>query len=121
MITFVVCVICKIISPDSYVIKFAFFKYVYALLRDIVCSTIKMVKIIYSEKLSIDPGTVTINTSSLTNQEKVLFANLITMTPGTFVIAINGDDFLVHALDRKNLNFEDSKELTELLKKIRGS
>lgn len=119
--TFVLCIIGSIISPNSYVVRLGFFKYVFILLRDVVVSTLQMVKIIYSEKLNIDPGTITMNVSKLNDQEKVLFANLITMTPGTFVIAIEGDNFLIHALNRKDLEFKNNSEITKLLKKMRGS
>ena len=119
--TFVLCIVGSIISPNSYVVRLGFFKYVFILLRDVVVSTLQMVKIIYSEKLSIDPGTITMNVSKLNDQEKVLFANLITMTPGTFVIAIEGDNFLIHALNRKDLEFKNNSEITKLLKKMRGS
>ena len=119
--TFVLCIIGSIISPNSYVVRLGFFKYVFILLRDVAVSTWQMVKIIYSERLNIDPGTITMNVSKLNDQEKVLFANLITMTPGTFVIAIEGDNFLIHALNRKDLEFKNNSEITKLLKKMRGS
>ena len=118
--TFVLCIVGSIISPNSYVVRLGFFKYVFILLRDVVVSTLQMVKIIYSEKLNIDPGTITMNVSKLNDQEKVLFANLITMTPGTFVIAIEGDNFLIHALNRKDLEFKNNSEITKLLRKMRG-
>ena len=110
--TFVLCIVGSIISPNSYVVRLGFFKYVFILLRDVVVSTLQMVKIIYSEKLNIDPGTITMNVSKLNDQEKVLFANLITMTPGTFVIAIEGDNFLIHAFNRKDLEFKNNSEIT---------
>ena len=119
VITFCCCIFFRIISPESYVIKFSFFKYIFTLLKDIILSSINVVKIIFSDTLDINPGTISINTSNLTNQEKVLFANLITMTPGTFVIAVEGDNFLVHALNRSNLDFRDNKEMAVLLKKMR--
>ena len=118
--TFVLCIVGSIISPNSYVVRLGFFKYVFILLRDVIVSTWQMVKIIYSEKLNIDPGTITMNVSKLNDQEKVLFANLITMTPGTFVIAIEGDNFLIHALNRKDLEFKNNSEITKLLRKMRG-
>ena len=118
--TFVLCAVGNIISPNSYVVRLGFFKYAFILLRDVVVSTLQMVKIIYSEKLNIDPGTITMNVSKLNDQEKVLFANLITMTPGTFVIAIEGDNFLIHALNRKDLEFKNNSEITKLLRKMRG-
>ena len=110
----------NIISTDSYIVKVAFFKYVYILMRDVIISSIKMIKIVYSDKLNINTGTITMNVKRLTDQEKVLFANLITMTPGTFVIAINGDCFLIHALNKNDLEFKNNSEITALLKKMRG-
>lgn len=79
-----------------------------------------MVKIIYAEKLKINPGTITMNVSKLTNQEKILFSNLITMTPGTFVIAVEGDNFLIHALNKDDLQFKDNREIKTLLQKMRS-
>ena len=117
--TFGCCMFFRIISPESYMIKLSFFRYAFTLLKDIILSSINVVKIILSEKLDINPGTISINTSNLTDQEKVLFANLITMTPGTFVIAIEGDNFLIHALNKNSLDFKDNKEMATLLKKMR--
>ena len=118
--TVAISIYANIISTDSYIVKVAFFKYVYILIRDVIISSVKMIKIVYSNKLNINPGTITMNVKRLTNQEKVLFANLITMTPGTFVIAINGDCFLIHALNKNDLEFKDNSEITALLKKMRG-
>lgn len=119
--TFVIGVYCNIFSSKVYIVRIGFIKYVYILLKDVVLSTIQMVKIIFSKKIDINPGTMTINTSKLDNQEKVLFANLITMTPGTFVIAVDGDNFLIHALNRDDLDFKDNQQIIGLLNKIRKS
>jgi len=118
--TFILCILGKIISPTSYIIRLSFFRYVYILLRDVIISSIQMVKIIYAEKLKINPGTITMNVSKLTNQEKILFSNLITMTPGTFVIAVEGDNFLIHALNKDDLQFKDNREIKTLLQKMRS-
>lgn len=119
IITFTLCVVGKIISVNVYVIKIAFLKYVYTLLKNIILSTWQMIKIIYSKNIKINPGTTMFNVARLTNQEKVLFANLITMTPGTFVIAIDGSNFLIHALNRDDLNFDNNIEMSKLLRKLR--
>lgn len=117
--TLVIGLYCNIFSSKIYIVRIGFVKYVYILLKDVVLSTIQMVKIIFSKKIDINPGTITINTSKLDNQEKVLFANLITMTPGTFVIAVDGDNFLIHALNRDDLDFKDNQEIINLLNKIK--
>jgi multicomponent Na+:H+ antiporter subunit E len=118
--TFIFCLITKIISPKTYILKLSFFEYIIALAKGIVSSSIQMIRIIFSSKLVINPGTAIVNVSNLTDQEKVLFSNLITMTPGTFVIAIEGDNFLIHALNRDDLNFERNIKLSAFLKKMRS-
>ena len=119
LITFVLCYAFKVISPKTYIIKISFFKYVFMLLRDVVISTKNMIKIIYSDNISINPGTLSVNTKKLNEQEKVMFSNLITMTPGTFVIATNGSEFLVHTLNRGDFNNDNNKELANLFNKMR--
>ena len=103
--TFIICIFGKIISSDFYIIKFGFIKYIAILIKNI-----------------ITPGTTIVNASRLNDQEKVLFANMITMTPGTFVIAVEGNNFLIHALNKDDLNFDknNNKKMTELIKKIRS-
>lgn len=120
LIAFVICLAMKVVSPQSYVLRLGFFKYVYVLLRDIIVSSMQMIKIIYSENINIDPGTTMMNVSNLTDQEKVMFSNMITMTPGTFVIAVEGDNFLIHAINKKDLNFSSNKDMVKLLKKMRN-
>ena len=120
--TFIICIFGKIISNDFYIIKLGFIKYIVVLMKNIIASTVQIVKIIYSRKIIINPGTIIVNASRLNDQEKVLFANMITMTPGTFVIAVEGNNFLIHALNKDDLNFDknNNKKMTELIKKIRS-
>ena len=120
--TFLFCILGKIVSSDFYIIKLGFIKYIAVLMKNIITSTIQIVKIIYSRKIVINPGTIIVNASRLNDQEKVLFANMITMTPGTFVIAVEGNNFLIHALNKDDLNFDknNNKKMTELIKKIRS-
>ena len=120
--TFLFCILGKIVSSDFYIIKLGFIKYIAVLMKNIITSTIQIVKIIYSRKMVINPGTTIVNASRLNDQEKVLFANMITMTPGTFVIAVEGNNFLIHALNKDDLNFDknNNKKMTELIKKIRS-
>lgn len=119
IITFVLCIVGNIISVNVYIVKIGFLKYVYTLLKNIILSTLQMIKIIYSKNIKINPGTTMFNVARLTNQEKVLFSNLITMTPGTFVIAVDGSNFLIHALNRDDLNFDNNIEMSKLLRKLR--
>lgn len=116
-VVFAVCKSARIFSNKIYVLKLAFIQYVILLLVDIVKSTINVVKMIYSDRIVINPGTFVLNADLLNNQERTMLSNLITMTPGTFVIAVNGNNFLVHALNCDK--FESNKELVSIFKKVR--
>jgi multicomponent Na+:H+ antiporter subunit E len=50
----------------------------------------------------IDPAIVRIRTNARTDLGKALFANAITLTPGTVTVDVNGDKVVVHALVAKN-------------------
>lgn len=50
----------------------------------------------------IDPAIVRIRTNARTDLGRTLFANAITLTPGTVTVDINGDKVVVHALVAKN-------------------
>lgn len=117
--TFIACTMGKIISPNSFILKPYFFKYIYFLIKNIITSSIQVMKIIYSEESFVDPGIMIVNISNLTDPDKVLFSNLITMTPGTFVISVEKNSFLIHAIDKSNLNFKKNNEIANLLEKMK--
>ena len=50
----------------------------------------------------IDPAIVRIRTNARTDLGKALFANAITLTPGTVTVDVSGDKVVVHALVAKN-------------------
>ena len=120
ILSFIFCLKMKVISYKSYIVKLSFFKYIYFLLRDIIKSTIDVVKVIYSKNSHIAPSIIAININKLTEQEKILFSNLITMTPGTFVIAVDNDNYLIHALNKDDFENKDNKEILDLLNKMRN-
>jgi multicomponent Na+:H+ antiporter subunit E len=50
----------------------------------------------------IDPAIVRIRTNARTDLGKALFANAITLTPGTVTVDVTGDRVIVHALVARN-------------------
>ncbi len=78
-----------------------------------------MIKNIFDENSSFETQTKTINVGFLTKEEKILFANLITMTPGTFVISVSGDDFLIHSIDVEEMNSLDANKISKLVRGVK--
>lgn len=70
------------------------------LLWQIVLSNVAVIRHILRARLDVDPQLVTVPSGQASDLGAVIYANSITLTPGTVTIAVNGDQMLVHALDR---------------------
>lgn len=69
------------------------------LLKEIVEANLCVIKLIYSKR-EMEPLIVRFNAGLKTDAARVLVANSITITPGTISVGLEGDELLVHALDR---------------------
>jgi multicomponent Na+:H+ antiporter subunit E len=74
------------------------------LLKELVVSNIAVVKHIWLGNSSISPTFATITASQKTDMGKVIYANSITMTPGTVAVSLTGDQIMVHALVKENID-----------------
>lgn len=70
------------------------------LLWQIVLSNVAVVRHILRARIDVDPRFVTVPSGQKSDLAAVIYANSITLTPGTVTIAVDGDQLLVHALDR---------------------
>lgn len=68
------------------------------LIKEIFLANLAVVKHIWLGNKSISPTFATITASQETDIGKVIYANSITLTPGTVTVDMEGDQFLVHAL-----------------------
>jgi multicomponent Na+:H+ antiporter subunit E len=75
--------------------------YLFWLLIEIIKSNIDLVKRVWQPRLDISPTVVTVKASQKSDVYRVLYANSITMTPGTVTMDVRGDEFEVHALCRE--------------------
>ena len=81
------------------------------LMKEIVLANILVVKHIWLGNKSISPVFATITASQKTDIGKVIYANSITLTPGTVTVNIEGNKFLVHALLRESIEDLESGEM----------
>lgn len=68
------------------------------LLKEIIKSSIDVSKVILRHRMPIHPSVFTVRGMQRTELGLVVFANSITLTPGTVTIALDGDQLTVHAL-----------------------
>jgi multicomponent Na+:H+ antiporter subunit E len=70
------------------------------LLWEIAKSAWDVIKVILAPRLSISPTLIRVPTSQASELGRVIYANSITLTPGTISLALDGEEILVHALTR---------------------
>lgn len=86
---------------------FRFMKYIpygFWLVIEILKSNIDVIKRILSPSLPISPRWVTIKSSQTSEFGEVVYANSITLTPGTISIDVNDNNIDVHALSESGVD-----------------
>lgn len=70
------------------------------LVRRILVSATQVLRIVLDPRLPIAPEVLRETVRFDEEAARVAFANAITVTPGTLTLEVDGDTFVVHALDR---------------------
>lgn len=81
------------------------------LIKEIFLANLLVVKHIWLGNKSISPVFATITASQKTEMGKVIYANSITLTPGTVTVNLEGDKFLVHALLQESIKELESGDM----------
>jgi multicomponent Na+:H+ antiporter subunit E len=68
------------------------------LIWEVLKANVTVARIVLDPKLPISPGIARIRGKSQTDLGRVIFANSITMTPGTVTVGVSGTELQVHAL-----------------------
>lgn len=94
------------------------FRLLYKLLRlffvlifNIVKSNIEVAKIVLSKNMPIDPGFETIKNPLKKELNQALFANAITLTPGTLTVEMDDEEIVVHGLVKNSVKDIDGSSL----------
>lgn len=83
----------------------------FVLIFNIAKSNIEVAKIVLSKKMPIDPGFVKIKNPLKKELNQALFANAITLTPGTLTVDMNHDEIIIHGLVKDSVKNIDTSSL----------
>ena len=111
---------------DGYQVVFdiRFFKFVgyfIWLLGEIAKSNIQVIKTILQGDNNINQKMFYKKTTQSSDIGKVIFANSITLTPGTISVSVEGDDILVHSLNFEDTDLDDLSEMDKRITNIEVS
>ncbi|MGD9964323.1 MAG: Na+/H+ antiporter subunit E [Candidatus Izemoplasmatales bacterium] len=83
----------------------------FVLIFNIAKSNIEVAKMVLSKKMPINPGFVTIKNPLKKELNQALFANAITLTPGTLTVDMNDEEIVVHGLVQDSVKNLDGSSL----------
>jgi multicomponent Na+:H+ antiporter subunit E len=86
--------------------------YIIVLLWEIIKANFDVAYRVIHPKMPIRPGIVVIKTRLKSDIAKMILANSITLTPGTFTLDIIGDKLLIHWI---NVKTEDIDKATKMI------
>lgn len=85
-----------------------FIMFIFVLFKEIVKANFDVAYRVLHPKMPIKPGIVIIKTELKQDIAKMLLANSITLTPGTFTLDLKGDELLIHWIYVKTVEKEES-------------
>ena len=99
---------------------FWFLVYVFVLIKNLIISNIEISKRTLSADMKLSPAIIAVKTDLKSNWKKLLLANSITLTPGTFTLDIKEDMLFIHVIEyvEGSNNEEITKEFEDIIAKI---
>lgn len=98
-------------QPEVLIQLINYIPYGFWLIVEILKSNVDVCKRIVNPKLPISPRWVTIKSSQASDFSKMVYANSITLTPGTISIDVDGDNIGVHALSESGVEGLETNEM----------
>ena len=90
-----------------------FLLYLPWLLKEILIANVNVAKVILSPKLPISPIMVVFGSTQKPELGRVLYANSITLTPGTITTGVEGDQLEIHALTWTAVDGREEDEMDQ--------
>lgn len=94
--------------------------YVPWLVWEILKSNVRVAGIILSPSLRVDPSIVHFRASQRTDLGRFIYANSITLTPGTVTTRIVADDLEVHAIVREEADGSEENDMNRRVAELEG-
>jgi len=92
-------------------LSFRFFGYLVWLLKEIFTANVSVARIILNPRLPISPIMVPFKASQKSDLGRMIYANSITLTPGTITTGTHGEVFRIHALTWRDVDGREEDEM----------
>ncbi len=95
-------------------------RYVVWLFWQIVLSSVQVTRLIWSPTIKLSPSLEKISVQNTREASRVLYANSITLTPGTMSVDLEDGEITVHALQKESIDDLKSGEMERKITSIWG-
>jgi multicomponent Na+:H+ antiporter subunit E len=85
--------------------------YIFVFIGELIKSNFDVARRVISPKLPINPGIVEVQTKLTSKVGRMILANSITLTPGTFTVEMTGDRLFIHWIDVKSTDIEEDTRM----------
>ena len=92
--------------------------YLLLLLAEIIKANYSVICLILSPKYEIEPKLVKFRVDLKSDTLRAVLADSITLTPGTITVTLEGDEYLVHCLDKDLAEGMSDSEFVRKLKEF---
>lgn len=97
-----------------------YFLYALVLMKEIVISNIQVAMIVLSKDMDISPRIFEYKTKLSKDEYRTIFANSITLTPGTITVSLDENKITVHCIKDEYVRSVMNSKLEKILLKIEG-
>ena len=95
------------LTPKAFAYTFI---YLFVFIIELIKSNIDVTRRVLSPSLPINPGIVKVKTKLKSKMARLILADSITLTPGTFTLQVEEDTFYIHWIDVKDTDVEKATE-----------
>ena len=106
--------------PRTYRLGFRPLRYAPWLLWEVIKSNLNVARIIVDPRLPLSPRLIKVSTSQDTDLAQVIYANSITLTPGTITRDIRDHTIIVHALTEESAAILKTGEMDRRVAELEG-
>jgi multicomponent Na+:H+ antiporter subunit E len=97
------------LTPKAFIYTFI---YLFVFIIELIKANIDVTRRVLTPSLPINPGIVKVKTKLKSKMARLILADSITLTPGTFTLQVEGDTFYIHWI---NVDVDDVEKATEEL------
>ncbi|MFN7039067.1 MAG: Na+/H+ antiporter subunit E [Alphaproteobacteria bacterium] len=105
-------------KESKFCLKLNHVSYIFWLIKEIIKSSIEVSLIIWQKKPNISPISGWVDCPFPSEIKQTIYANSVTLTPGTVCVDVHGDKILVHSLLKKNFETLDNSEMFKRIKEL---